>query len=79
MLGYQELIGAAVDTTDIATIKVVEDIMRAERTALDGLSPAQFTRAARTAYADVIALAGAGHLVEYCEALGLDVPASIVL
>ena len=74
---YATLIASAVNTTDPATVAVVEELMRTDRTALDGLSNAQFNRAARTAFADMVLLASAGALAEYCEAFDLAVPAHI--
>ncbi len=74
---YATLIASAINTADPAVVAVVEELMRTDRTALDGLSLAQFNREARTAFADMVLLAAAGALTEYCEAFELDVPAHI--
>lgn len=71
---YKEAIAASVGTTDLATLALIEDLMRAERTGLDGLSREQFRTAARRAMADAQLMAAAGELRGYCEALGLALP-----
>ena len=76
MSSYSDLIGQAIRRDNPATLAVVEEIMRTERTGLDGLTKARFDHAARLAYADVQLLAAAGMLADYCDALGLDMPAS---
>lgn len=74
---YDTLIAEAIGTTDPATVAVVEEVMRVERPALDALSLAQFNRAARTAYADVVLMAAADQLAFYCEALQIETPSVI--
>jgi|AAFX01.1.fsa_nt_gi hypothetical protein len=68
---YATLIAEAIGTDNPATLSVVEELMRTDRTALDGLSRAQFIAEARAAFADMQMLAAAGALDEYRDALGL--------
>jgi hypothetical protein len=71
---YRTLIAEAIGTSDPARTALVEEIMRTNRTALDHLSAAQLTKAARLAYADMLLMAAAGMLPFYCQTLGLAVP-----
>ncbi len=68
---YAMLIAEAIGTDNPATLSVVEELMRTDRTALDGLNRAQFIAEARAAFADMQMLAAAGALGEYRDALGL--------
>ena len=79
MSSYAKLIGEAIGTTDPATLALVEELMRADRTALDGLTRPAFIRAARDTYADAAMLAAAGELGMYCEALGLTTPTALYI
>jgi hypothetical protein len=76
---YAALIAETTGTTDPATVTLVEELMRSERTALDGLSPAEFTAAVGQALTDAAALARAGLLASYCDALGIAVPAPAIV
>lgn len=74
---YGKLIAEAIGTADPATVAVVEELMRTERTGLDGLTRGQFDREARIAFADMALMAAAGELSGYCQAFGLDVPSRV--
>jgi hypothetical protein len=71
---YAREIARAIGTEDPATLAVVEELMRTDRTGLDGLRAAEFTVLARQAHRDMHTLDAAGALIEYCDALGLAVP-----
>lgn len=72
---YQQAIAEAIETTDSATVALVEDLMRTEAGTLDALSPKRFATLARRSAADVAMLHREGALPDYCSALGLTVPA----
>jgi len=72
---YAMLISQATGETDPSTIAVIEDLMRADRTALDALTVGEFAATAREALAELTALHAGGALVHYCAALGIAVPA----
>lgn len=76
---YSTLIAEAIGTADPATLAVVEELMRTDRTGLDGLTRSQFDREARLAFSDMALMAAAGALPEYCEALGLEMPAQVTI
>lgn len=71
---YKERIAAVIGAADLPTLTLVEELMRTDRTGLDGLTGAQFDLLARKSYGDAQLLAAAGELRTYCEALGLAVP-----
>jgi hypothetical protein len=75
---YNKLIADAIDRDDSATTALVEELMRATYSTLDGLDSRQFRRAARVAFADAVLMAAAGELQFYCETLGLVTPAMVV-
>ena len=68
---YATLIAEAIGTDNPATLSVVEELMRTDRTGLDGLNRVQFIAEARAAFADMQLMSAAGALDEYREALGL--------
>lgn len=71
---YKERIAAVIGTTDLPTLALVEELMRTDRTGLDGLSRSEFDALARQSYTDARLMAEAGQISMYCEALGLVVP-----
>ena len=71
---YAKAIAAAIDSNDEPTVALVEEIMRTDRTGLDGLSAAQFSALARRSARDVTELHLSGELTMYCDALGLTLP-----
>lgn len=75
MSPYARRISKATTETDIATLALIEDLMRDGRSGLDSLTPAQFDRAAREARQDIGLMHNAGVLSEYCAALGITPPA----
>lgn len=72
---YARLISNAIGTDDLATLDLVEHLMRSDHGTLDGLTPDQFTAAARQALADTHNLANVGILTGYCAAFEMLVPA----
>ena len=81
-MSYAALIAQDTRTADPATVALVEDLMRSERSTLDGLSRDEFTRLARRSYRDARAWASCGAvdgitLADYCEAMGLAYPAAL--
>lgn len=72
---YAEAIARAIGEQDRATVTLVEDLMRVERTGLDSLTADQLAAAAREALAVAKALARLGQLRDYCKAVGIDAPA----
>jgi hypothetical protein len=72
---YARLIADTIGSDDTAALAVVEDIMRTDRTGLDGLSRPEFVALAREAHGDMRAMGAAGMLAGYCKARGLAVPA----
>ena len=65
-MSYMDLISEQIEDpyrTDPATLALVEELMRADRTSLDGLSRAEFARAAREAAAEAAELHAAGRLL----------------
>jgi hypothetical protein len=77
MSPYAKLISEMTGSTDDATLALIEELMRSERTALDYLSPGQFRRAAFDAVTDMREMHEAGTLAGYCKALGLTIPAAL--
>lgn len=73
---YGTLIGKAIGSTDEATVALVEELMRGEVGPLDGLSAAGFVKLAQQSHRDIAELRGAGYLVSFCDAYGLQVPAA---
>jgi hypothetical protein len=59
---------------DSATAVLLEELMRGERTGLDGLTLAEFDTAIVQALADAAELAQSGLLAGYCSALGIETP-----
>jgi hypothetical protein len=76
-MSYANLISAQTGSTDPATVELIEELMRADRTALDDLTPAEFAAAVIDAVADAAELEAAGMLTGYCRALGIAVPAGV--
>ena len=74
---YDKLIAKAIGATYPPTVKVVEEIMRVDRSGLDGLSTAEFVKEARTAYKTMLLLERVGVLAEFCEAFDLQLPVRI--
>lgn len=72
---YAQSIAEAIGTADAATVALVEDLMRINRTALDHLTAADFAIEARNARDDIEGLRAIGQLDDYCKAMGLAVPA----
>jgi hypothetical protein len=73
MSHYSKLI-AAQTGADETTAALVEELMRSDRTALDGLSVPEFTAAAHRALREAIEMAAAGMLRGWCKAMGLAAP-----
>jgi hypothetical protein len=73
-MSYASLIAENTGTTDAATVALIEELMRADRPALDALTHSEFIAAIGQACADAAELAATGMLVYYCHALGLAVP-----
>ncbi len=65
-----EKTGCDEDTADL-----IEELMRSERTALDGLDDAQFDAAIAEAVEDAGNMAAADELDFYCQAMDIEVPA----
>jgi hypothetical protein len=76
MSHYGRLICEITGTTDPATADLIENLMRSERTGLDGLDERQFRDAVIEAVADAAELDRSGQLAMYCGAMGLTVPAA---
>lgn len=74
---YANLIASKTGTDDPATLALIEELMRADRTSLDDLTPAEFVTAIVEALADAQDLQDAGQLAAWCEAYGLAVPAAV--
>lgn len=72
---YARLIEQQIGTNDTATLRLVEELMRAEHQTLDHLTPAEFTGAIAVALAEARDLAAGGELAVYCAALGIATPA----
>jgi hypothetical protein len=70
-----KLIAEAIETADTDTIALVEELMRADRTGLDSLSPAEFRTAAREASLEALLMHNEGILAAWCDALALAMPA----
>lgn len=77
MSAYAKRIATRTGTDDQATIALIEELMRAERPALDDLTPAEFDAAIIGALADAQDLHDAGQLAAWCAAYGLAVPAAV--
>ena len=75
MSPYTKLIAEAIEETDPATLAIVEEFMRTERTALDSLTLAGFRAAAREAAAEAVGMHAAGMLAGWCDAFQLAIPA----
>lgn len=72
---YDKLIAQAIENTDEATVRLVEELMRLnERGPLDHLEPVMFELAARQAHGDAVILARCGELERFCGALQIKVP-----
>jgi hypothetical protein len=77
MSPYASKIAQRLGTDDAATVALVEELMRSDRTALNGLTPAEFDAAIIEAMADAQDLQDAGQLAAWCAAYGLAVPAAV--
>lgn len=71
--GYAAMIAEEIGTDHAGALVLIEDLMRQDRTGLDGLTPAEFRRVAVAAVVDAWELARAGELAFYVHALRLDV------
>lgn len=75
MSHYQRYIAEAIGVQDQPTLALVEELMRTDRTGLDGLDPKAFAALALQSLSDARGLHYDGQLAFYCGALGLDLPA----
>jgi hypothetical protein len=73
MSHYSKLI-AAHTGADETTAVLIEELMRSDRTGLDGLSVPEFTTAAYSALYQAREMATAGMLRGWCEAMGVAAP-----
>jgi hypothetical protein len=74
MTPYAQLIANTIGTSDGATLKLVEELMRCDRPTLDALTRPQFRRLAREGMAAARELARTGELAGFCAALAIAVP-----
>jgi hypothetical protein len=73
---YGRTIAGLIGTGDPATVNLIEELIRAGRTSLDGLDATAFGLAVAEAVTDARDLAEAGGLEAWCQAYGLAVPAT---